>query len=91
MTSHKKDLLSTIITIAIIIIVCGAFWWLVAVKFIFPKEKAITTPTPAPQQQTESLDENSDEISTLEAEINSVDLTDLDKELSEIEAEINQP
>ncbi|OGD52712.1 hypothetical protein A3J78_00270 [Candidatus Beckwithbacteria bacterium RBG_13_35_6] len=93
MKTDKKELLTTTITIAIIVIICGIFWWFVASKFLFLQDKSISKATPAPSTQEENItyDKNSDEIPAVESDLKSLDLNDVDKELTDIEAELAQP
>jgi cytoskeletal protein RodZ len=63
--------------------------------------KATPTPTPAPiaspapeeDQETESLNQqgSSDEIDSIESDLNNTNLNNLDKELTNIESELNAP
>jgi len=83
-----------VILALVAVIVVGALW--VANKGLLAPSPS-PTPTASPSaeldEDTAALEEQgtSDEISKIEADLNATDLTDIDKELTDIEDELETP
>ena len=100
--SSRWPVILAILLILILIIVVGGLLFAVNREIIpWGSKKAIPTPvptpTPSPEMQLEAevveLEEqgSSDEINAIEADLEETDLSNLDKELSDIESELETP
>jgi len=83
-----------VIIALVAVIVVGALW-VTNKGLLVPKPSPTPTPTPAAEidEETAALEEQgtSDEISEIEADINATELSDIDKELTDIEDELSSP
>ncbi|MEK7500732.1 MAG: hypothetical protein AAB642_01245 [Patescibacteria group bacterium] len=90
-TKSPKNLWAWIVLIGIVVaIVFGFYYW----PNIKPAEAPVNTEEfNQPDAATQALEQatTSDEVADIEQDLNATDLSDLDRELSDIETELNQP
>lgn len=83
-----------VILALVVVIVVGALW-VTNKGLLIPQPSPTPTPTPAAEvdEGTAALEEQgtSDEVSEIEADLNATDLSDIDKELTDIENELTSP
>lgn len=85
-----------VILALVVLIVVGALW-VMNKGLLAPKPSPSPVPTASPvaeiDESTTALEEQgtSDEISVIESDLNATDLSQIDKELSEIESELSSP
>ncbi len=87
------------VILAIVAVVVVGSLWAVNQGWLAPKASPTPTPLPSPTSGAETdesitaLEEQgaSDEVSAIEADIGATDLSDLDKELTDIENEFSTP
>lgn len=79
-----------LIFLAVVAVAVVAFLWFSNQQLKSSRE---TAPSPSPMLEYEATEEesSSDEVSSIETDLQGTDLSDLDQELEDIEAEIASP
>ncbi len=79
--------------LVLVVVIVGGMLWAMESGLILPKPSPSPTPTAVEDESTAALEEQgtSDEIWEIEADLNATDLSDLDKEVQDIEKELAAP
>lgn len=83
------------VILAVVLILLVGILWITNQRLMVPKAPPTPTPTPVVEidTTTAALEQQgtSDEITAIEADLETTDLSDIDKELTDIEAELTSP